>query len=304
MRRLRVVVVMAVAVVLLSGCFRYQSSTVLDDDGSGRVQESLLVNRTVLEALFDTPAAVEAHVPRTADLPLPDWVTGRDHRDGIYQGVVLDLTFDDPVQGSERIDALHRLIARATGSRSTSDVELAETDDGWSFTMQTTALADVPELPGSGARGFDALYHSGEMLIVLRLPGRVVDHNADDVVDGQLVWRLSAQSVQSQFYARSTTGALSGTVRSNRTLQLATAAATAGGLTVFAVVALTRRRGTDTDAVTPSLHLGEARREDPGPPQEWPLQPPAGPPVAQGAGPEPPAGGPVLPRTEDATGGR
>ena len=145
MRRLRVVVLVAIAAVLLSGCFRYQSSMVVDDDGSGRVQESLLVNRTVLESMFDTPAAVEAHLPRVADLSLPPWVTGRDHRNGLYQGVVFDLTFDDPGQLNERLNTLHRLIARATGSAATSTVDLVETDEGWSFTMQTTAIADVPE---------------------------------------------------------------------------------------------------------------------------------------------------------------
>ena len=236
MRRLRVVVLVATAAVLLSGCFRYQSSMVVDDDGSGRVQESLLVNRTVLESMFDTPAAVEAHLPRVADLSLPPWVTGRDHRNGLYQGVVFDLTFDDPGQLNERLNTLHRLIARATGSAATSTVDLVETDEGWSFTMQTTAIADVPELPGSGARGFDALYHSGDLLVALRLPGRVVDHNADELVDGQLVWRLSAQSVQTQLFARSSTGTWAGTLRSNRLLQLATACATALGLAVFVVI--------------------------------------------------------------------
>ena len=297
MRRLRVVVLVAMAAVLLSGCFRYQSSVAVGDDGSGRVQESLLVNRTVLEAMFDSPAAVEAHLPRADAFPLPDWVTGRNHREGVYQGVVFDLTFDDPEQLNERLNTLHRLIARVTGSRATSTVELAETSGGWTFTMQTADLAEVPELPGSTARGYDALYREGELLVALRLPGRIVDHNADAVVDGQLVWRPSAHSVQTQFFARSSTGTLSGTVRSNRTLQLATALATAGGLAVFAVIGLTRRRG-GSDPMPPSLHLGEARRDDPGPPQQWPLLPPQGPPTG------PAGGGPVPPRTEDAPSGR
>jgi hypothetical protein len=281
MRPVRTALLMAVAAVLLSGCFRYQSTVVVDSDGSGTAQELLLVDRAVAEEVLGSDTDVETHVPRAGDLDLPSWVAVRDYAAGGMEGVVMDLTFARPDELNFRLNSLHSYLATAMGSRSTSSVDLRQVSGGWQFSMSTTGLADMPAPAGADAGAFADLYRDVELVISVQLPGQIIDHNADQKNGQQLTWRLSAQSIQTQLYARSSTGRSFGTAaRSNRTLQVATALATAGGLGVFAAVALHRRRDRAPVAAVPGpLRLGERPAASPPPPQAWPFEPPGAPPT-------------------------
>ena len=277
----------ALATVLLSGCFRYESTTVVEADGSGTAQEILAVDRTTVAAELGTDTNVEAHVPRAADFPLPGWVTVRDYADGTFEGVVMDIAFDAPEQFNERMNDVHRRLATLTGSNATSAVELSRLNDGWAFSMTTGNLAELPTppaakppAPAAASARLSELYHDAELVITVQLPGRLVEHNADQRRDNRLTWRLSAQSVQTQIYARSTTNGTVASVRTSGTLQIATAVATLGGLGVFVAVARSRRSSSDAaPGSEPTLHLGDPIPSDVGPPAAWPAQPPAQPPV-------------------------
>lgn len=291
---MRMVVLMALTALLLSGCFRYQSTLVVHEDGSGQAQELLVVDRRVVESMFDTDSDIEAHLPRAADFDLPDWVIATDYADGTYEGVVMDIVFDEPEQLNDRLNSLHDLLAVTVGSVASTDVRVERLRDGWDFTMRTADLAQVPTLPGTRPdAGVAELYRGAQLVFALQLPGRVVDHNADSLVDGQLVWRISAQSVQTQMYARTTTSdALASSPRTNGRLQIATAVATLGGIAVFTAVAITRRRQLDHAGGAAALaHLGDARPIDPGPPAAWPATPPTSPPTER----PPPHAGPPRP---------
>ncbi len=231
---------MVTATLLLSGCFRHQSKVVVNEDGSGSITETLLVDRGALEA----GDAAAARMPRARDLALPSWVTVADYAAGSQEGLILSVAFEDPAQCNERVNALHRLLAHETGSMATTAVELTRQQDGWRFTVRTDNVAATPDLGLGGTNALtDAVYHGGQLTLVVQLPGRVVDHNADQEINGELVWVLSAQAVQSRFYARTHTGSVRArSPRDDRTLQLATAAATIGGLAVFAAVAMSRKR--------------------------------------------------------------
>lgn len=327
MRVVRLLMLMVAGTVLLSGCFRHQSSVVVNQDGSGSITETLVVDRGAVEA-GDVPLA--SSLPRARDLSLPSWVTVADYATGDYEGLVLNVSFDDPQQCNERLNALHRLLAAESGSRATSAVELIRQEDGWQFTLRTNNVAATPDLGLANSALADAVYHGGQLTLIVELPGRVVETNADQETDGKLVWLLSPQAVQSNFYARTHTGGgQSPSPRDDRTLQLATAAATIGGLAVFAAVALSRNRDqrrpravTDADShgdADPDtdrgggldgglgggrghgggLSPGPAVLGDPaaGPPlplSQWPSSPPAAPPSTASpphAGPPPPPGG-------------
>ncbi len=287
MRRLRTLLLTALATLLLGGCFRYQTAIVVDDDGSGRVQEILLFDRSALASVFDSEAQIDQHVPRAADFRLPSWATARDYRQGDLDGVILETTFDDPEQFDDRLNTLHLMLIDAVGSQATAEVDLERIEDGWTFTLRTADLAELPALPGPADPAVGELYRRAQLVLSVHLPGRIVDHNADEIVDGQLVWRLSANAVQTLAYARTATGgALTATATTSRPLQAATALATAGGLAVFASVAYARRRnrsrgGSDRSTPDRHLHLGDRAAEDPGPPQRWPAQPPSRPPSAE-----------------------
>ena len=287
MRRLRTLLLTALATLLLGGCFRYQTAIVVDDDGSGRAQEVLLFDRSALASVFDTEAQIDQHVPRAADFQLPGWATARDYRQGDLEGVVLETTFDNPEQFDDRLNTLHLMLIDALGSQATAEVDLQRIENGWSFTLRTTDLAELPALPGAADPTLGELYRRAQLVLAVRLPGRIVEHNADEIVDGQLVWRLSANAVQTQAYARTATGgALTATATTSRPLQVATALATAGGLAVFASVAYARRRnrshaGPDGSPSDRDLRLGDRVAADPGPPQRWPTQPPTRPPNAE-----------------------
>lgn len=275
---------MAACTVLLSGCFRYQSTVTVREDGSGTVQEMLLINRAAAEDLLDTDTDVRNHLPEAADFELPEWVTVRDHAVDGYQGVLLDVDFSAPQELNQRLNQLHQYLAATVGSVASSQVELQELDDGWEFTMFTADLAEVPSPAGTDASRYADRYHDAELTIAVELPGRIVAHNADEQQGRQLIWHLSAQSVQTQLYVRtSTTNALIASARTDGALRVATALATAGGAAVFAAVAVERRRrgGRATAGAAMLAHLGEHRSPAPPPPEQWPASPPAGPPVQQ-----------------------
>ncbi|MGD9754305.1 MAG: hypothetical protein AB7W59_25215 [Acidimicrobiia bacterium] len=285
MRRWPLVVLVAAATVLLSGCFRYESTLTVREDGSGTVQELLLVNRAVAEQLLESDTDVRDHLPRAADFDLPDWVVVRDHATDGYQGVLLDVSFRDPGELNQRLNLLHQFLASTVGSVATSQVELQELDDGWQFTMFTKDLAEVPGPAGTDPSGYADQYHDAELTIVVELPGLITAHNADEQVGNRLVWRLSARAVQTQLYARtSTNSALLASARTDTGLRVATAVATLGGAAVFAAVAVERRRRTGREGAG---EVALARLGDPvpgaapPPPQQWPASPPTGPPVLE-----------------------
>ena len=292
MRQLRMVVWLALATVALSGCFRYQSRIVVNADGSGIVREILVIDRTMLASGASGQPAGDSLLPRAAELSLPPWVAVRDYAAGDFQGVAMDIAFDGPEQFNERLNTLHRLLAVMMHSPATSTVDLQQRDDGWSFTMRTADLADVPSLNLSDPPP-PAIYHRGELLLALTLPGRLAEHNADQQIDDELIWHLSAQSVQTQFYAHSVTATrLAASTNRSTALQIATAVAAASGLALFAVVALSRPRHANAAAAGaghrataggvaagPGRQLGEARPVEPGPPSAWPALPPPGPPT-------------------------
>jgi hypothetical protein len=254
---------------------------VVDSDGSGSARELLLVDRSVAERLLGSDTDVDTHVPRAGNFDLPPWVAVRDYSADGMEGVVMDLTFARPDEFNFRLNSLHSYLATAMGSGATSTVDLRQVSGGWQFSMSTTGLASMPPPAGADAGEFAELYRDVELVISVQLPGQVVDHNADSRQGQQLTWRLSAQSIQTQMYARSSTGQSFGsTARTNRTLQVATAIATVGGLGVFAAVAMNRRRSRPPLASSNgSLLLGERPAAAPQPPHAWPFEPPGGPPI-------------------------
>ncbi len=288
------VVWLALATVALSGCFRYQSRIVVNADGSGIVREILVIDRTMLASGAGGQPAGDSLLPRAAELSLPPWVDVRDYAAGDFQGVAMDIAFNSPEQFNERLNTLHRLLAVMMDSPATSTVDLQQRDDGWSFTMRTADLADVPSLNLSNPPP-PAIYHRGELLLALTLPGRLTEHNADRQIDDELIWHLSAQSVQTQFYAHSvTTTRLAASTNRSTARQIATAVAAASGLALFAVVALSRPRPRHANAAAaaaghrataggvaagPRRQLGEARLVEAGPPSAWPARPPPEPPT-------------------------
>ncbi|MFN0030006.1 MAG: hypothetical protein ACKV2O_22860 [Acidimicrobiales bacterium] len=301
--RIRSLMLMVAATLLLSGCFRHQSSVMVNEDGSGSITETLVVNRDALGP-GDVPPA--PRLPRAGDLSLPGWITAADYVSGTDEGLILNVDFQDPAQFNERLNALHRLLASETGSAATSTVALTRLESGWEFIMRTNNVSAPPEPAGTNPTVADALYHSGQLTLVVDLPGQVTEHNADQETDGKLVWFLSAQAIQSQFYARTQTGDVqTRSPRDDRTLQLATAAATIGGLAVFAAVALNRKRTSLATAAAPN---GGRVKDDPagsaggpilgapaGPPpplSSWPTTPPPNPPSVA----TPPHAGPPPPR--------
>lgn len=283
MRRWPMVVLLAAACLLLSGCFRYESTLTVAEDGSGTVQELLLVNRAAAADVLGSDTGVDLHLPQAADFDLPEWVTVRDHAADGYQGVVMDVAFDRPEQLNQRLNLLHQFLASTVGSVASSSVELQRLEDGWEFTMFTADLAEVPRPAGTDPSAYQDQYHDAELTIAVELPGRVVAHNADEQVGDQLVWHLSARSVQTQLYVRtSTSTAIVASARTDTGLRVATALATLGGATVFAAVAVERRRRSPVDAeAAPLRRLGDRPAAPAGPPQSWPAAPPPGPPVPE-----------------------
>lgn len=208
MRR-RLALLLALAVVLTTGCLRAEVDLEVRGDGSGELRLLEAVDEATLARLdLDTPGDVVL-VPTD----LPEGVTAEPYRRAGFVGTELRSDFDDLSELADRVAEISdvfagRADAAAPGAAPASglygaldDFTVARTPAGWYF----EAGADLPS-PAELSTGRGRQSRSRLLVqVTVRLPGRAVAHNADRVDGGRFAWNLSPGDHRSRLVAETTT---------------------------------------------------------------------------------------------------
>lgn len=239
---MRVVLLLA-AITMLSACqLRVYQTTSVADDSSGTVTLLVAADEELRRNLagFGVADADTNPFESIAD-GLPDRIDAAPYDEGGFVGMELTGEFAD-------LDDYQRLVDELSGVGGVGVAAPTLTRDGSTYEFGV----EVPEFDedalqgiGSGT-GFDIstlpLDDLFDIQVTAGLPGRLIDHNADEISDsGQLVWRLGIDSGPKLLSARSEVASVPGWLA-----PLATGVV-AGGVIIWAV----RRKRADPSAGVP-----------------------------------------------------
>ena len=172
------VLLLAALAVALTGCLRVQLTFTVHDDGSGVVGTLFAVEETLLAL---TGESADDILGDTGDLPAGGVIEAYEE-DG-FVGQSLTVSVPDMTRAAEFLGGVE------AAADSADELSFVREGEGWRFTM---AIPSGEELAGdggdtdlAGALGDDAFFR-----VRVALPGEVVEHNADRVEDGMLVWEI------------------------------------------------------------------------------------------------------------------
>lgn len=172
------VLLLAALAVALTGCLRVQLTFTVHDDGSGVVSTLFAVEETLLAL---TGESADDILGDAGDLPAGAVVEAYEE-DG-FVGQSLTVSVPDMTRAAEFLGGVE------AAADSADELSFVREGEGWRFTM---AIPSGEELAGdgddtdlAGALGDDAFFR-----VRVALPGEVVEHNADRVEDGMLVWEI------------------------------------------------------------------------------------------------------------------
>jgi hypothetical protein len=194
----RVFASLPVLALVLTGCFRIELGIELNDDGSGRMSLLAAVDTSLAEQFGDAGGELANPFDEIEVDDLPSGATVEPYQDGDFEGVRVTVPFE---AGDDVASTVERLFADLddgddglTGEDGGFERFVLERDgDGWRFDAELSGTS--ADLGGSddafGAAFAQALLGDASFLIRLKLPGDVVEHNADEVgPDGELIWEI------------------------------------------------------------------------------------------------------------------
>ncbi len=228
--RLRCLTLLALlaSAVVLSGCARIEIGIHVNEDGSGEISLlSALDTRFLDAAAAAGDTGMEDPFSDLDEADLPPGATVEEYDQDGFRGVRARFPFAASEDIKRTIDAaLSDAGDDPTGAAAGLDelferFDLRRNGGGWRFDAAVSPLL-MGALPGDGgdALGGDAL--GGEMAalmlegfeftIRIELPGEIVEHNADAVEDGALVWSLDLLSEEPRALLALTSGGGDGTI--------------------------------------------------------------------------------------------
>ena len=200
--RLRCLALLALlaSAVLLSGCARIEIAIQVNDDGSGEVSLLSALDTRFLDAAAaagDTEIEDPFGDLDEADLP-PGAMLEEYDEDG-FRGVRARFPFaaSDDIKGA--IDAALPDAGEPTGlDELFGRFDLRRDGGGWRFAAVAAPIL-AGALPGDEDDALNGelaelMLEEFEFTIRLDLPGEIVEHNADAVENGALVWHLDPLS--------------------------------------------------------------------------------------------------------------
>ncbi len=193
------------AVLATTGCFRIEVAFLVNDDGSGTVKYTVAVSDQ-FTAMMEAEGMEEGSLVEEEDLPPGAEV--RDYSEDGYTGVVFTVPFTDYAELNSIMQSVDETNQEGGVGLDPPDISQDENGD-WRFSMLMPAAS---EDDGSGdLLGMDALFEElladGWFRVRVRLPGELAEHNADRVENGELVWQMGLDSTEErQLTARATSG--------------------------------------------------------------------------------------------------
>lgn len=198
----------AMAVVLFSGCIRAEIGVRLDDDGSGTATVLFAFKESFLDLMgelgdgetddFD-PREVFSDIDQS-QLPSGTKVESYD-ADG-FVGSRITMPFKD-------VSELGNLLGFVTSGASVptdpgSDeggferFNLERTEDGWRLDAVAAPLATEEDIATADDSFTKTFLEDASFTIKIRLPGKIKEHNADKVEGNQLIWNLDFESTEAR----------------------------------------------------------------------------------------------------------
>ena len=196
---------LSLAALLMTGCIRQELSITVAADGSGSLTQLLTISDAFSETTDESPAGIfDDGIFDDGDVP-PGITMEEVSEDG-FSGFRVSVPFGSP---SELLALVGSLTD--TGQGPSTDFVLEETDSGWYVNLlfgpfEDPAAAAAPP-SGEAAALLEAILADAWFRVRLDLPGDLVEHNADRIEDGTLVWDLELTSAEPQrLFARTVGG--------------------------------------------------------------------------------------------------
>ncbi len=195
-RRLRgLVLLLGLTAFAMTGCLRFEMAIRINDDGSGVFGTIVAISDEFTEA---TGASSEEGIP-TDDLPPGAEVS--EYREDGFTGIELAIPFANTAQ----LALLTSGMGEDAGGL--NDFTLERNDSGgWTFSMLATV--ETGEITGdAGGMMPEDILKGTFFRVRVALPGELVEHNADRVEDGALVWELDLMASEPRQLTASTAAA-------------------------------------------------------------------------------------------------
>ncbi len=177
-RPLRAGLLLTLGALVLTGCLRVQLTFTVHDDGSGVVSTLFAVEETLLAL---TGESADDILGDAGDLPAGAVVEVYEE-DG-FVGRFVTVSVPDMTRAAEFMGGVD------AAADSADELSFVREGEGWRFTMAIPSgeelAGDGGEMDLAGALGDDAFFR-----VRVALPGEVVEHNADRVEGGVLVWEI------------------------------------------------------------------------------------------------------------------
>jgi hypothetical protein len=182
---------------VLSGCYRSDLGVTVEDDGSGKVDFTFAIDPEQLASLSeqlgedasglgDDPCSAIGE--QSADMStLPEGTEVEPYEEDGFCGVHITTPFEAGTDIGAFVLGDLEFSASEDSPTSFESFVIERDGDGWRFEATTAAPSDTG--------GFDSGLLSGFLgdasnIVRVKLPGEVVEEDADRVDDGALVWDL------------------------------------------------------------------------------------------------------------------
>lgn len=216
---------LACVAVLFGGCIRAEIAVHVEDDGSGTASVLFAFEKSMLDLMgsLDESGSGDAFKPDEvfSDLDrsaLPDGTRVEPYSADDFVGSRITV----PFQRVEDLPQLLNLVTAGTTLPSDGGVSggeggfrsfsITRTEGGWRLDAVAEPLA--PEGDGAsdelGGDFGSALLEDASFAIKVKLPGKVQEHNADEVHGNELTWKLDFESSEPRELHAKTSGDDSG----------------------------------------------------------------------------------------------
>ena len=203
MRRLALLLLAPLSVLLLSGCIRVEVAVRVAEDGSGAFSFLSAVDTATAEALGALAGGagdLASTFTEVDESALPPRATVEPYREGTFAGYRVTV----PFASAGDVSALLGDLIGGAGDGAPlggsdpffESLVLEGDDDGWLFQAQlprdlASAAGDAADGPALDPALLAPLLGGSSLAVRIALPGAVVEHNADRIEDGELIWDLS-----------------------------------------------------------------------------------------------------------------
>ena len=196
--RLRgLVLLLGITAFAMTGCIRYELAISINDDGSGVLGTIVAIS----DAFTQATGASTDEFASPDDLP-PNVDVSEYRQDG-FTGIELAIPFAD----QDQLALIAGGMSAGADGGGLDDFTLERNESGgWTFSM--VAAVETGEPTGdTGGPSPEELLEGAFFRIRVALPGELVEHNADRVEDGALVWDLDLMATEPRELTARTTAA-------------------------------------------------------------------------------------------------